>query len=209
MNQHTFVFADVHGTKVQTDDLARHLRQALTIHGGEYVDTISDAVVLRMARATDAVTVSLDAIDAFTRHGHPAVRVGLDTGSAVLDAGRWSGPAALTAARVADHAKRGQVLCTSSTRQATDRGQIDFIGIGQHLLRETSAPISLYRAQRVTDVGPSQRLDVDPICHIAVDATQAVRIEGDPKSPAFCSQACADTWTARHESASRAPRGRE
>lgn len=209
MNQHTFVFADVHGTKVRTDDLARHLRQALTIHGGEYVDTVGDAVMLRMARATDAVAVSLDAIDAFTRHGHRAVRVGLDTGSAVLDAGRWSGPAALTAARVAGHAERGQVLATSSTRQATDRGQIDFIGIGQHLLQDTTAPTSLYRAQRVTDVGPPQRLDVDPVCQIAVDATQAVRIEGDPESPAFCSQACADTWIERQGGASRAPRGLE
>jgi class 3 adenylate cyclase len=194
---------------VQTDDLARHLRHALTIHGGEYVDTVGDAVMLRLARATDAVAVSLDAIDAFTRHGHRAVRVGLDTGSAVLDAGRWSGPAALTAARVAGHAERGQVLATSSTRQATDRGQIDFIGIGQHLLQDTNAPISLYRAQRVTDVGPPQRLDVDPVCQIAVDATQAVRIEGNPDSLAFCSQACADTWVARHGGAPRAPRGRE
>lgn len=198
MNQHTFVFADVHGTKIHTADLAKHLRRALTIYGGEYVDTIGDAVMLRLARATDAVTVSLDAIDAFTRHGHPAVRVGMDTGSGVLNAGRWSGPAALVAAQVAEHAQRGQVLATSSTRQATDRGQIDFIGIGEHALHDTGAPTSLYRAQRVTDVGPPGRVDIDPICHLAVDATQAVRIPEIDASPAFCSQACAETWSARH-----------
>ncbi|MEV4422142.1 adenylate/guanylate cyclase domain-containing protein [Patulibacter sp. NPDC049589] len=198
MNQHTFVFADVHGTKVPPADLAKHLRQALTIYGGEYVDTIGDAVMLRLARATDAVTVSLDAVDTFTRHGHPAVRVGLDTGSGVLNAGRWSGPAALVAARVAEHAQRGQVIATSSTRQATDRGQIDFIGIGEHTLHDAGPPVSLYRAQRVTDVGPPGRLDIDPVCHLAVDATQAVRIPGNEASPAFCSQACAETWSARH-----------
>ncbi|MGE4427160.1 MAG: hypothetical protein AB7G37_11975 [Solirubrobacteraceae bacterium] len=205
MNQHTFVFADVHGTKVPTADLAKHLRQALTIYGGEYVDTIGEAVMLRLARATDAVTVSLDAIDAFTRHGHPAVRVGMDTGSGVLKAGRWSGPAALVAARVAEHAQRGQVLATSSTRQATDRGQIDFIGVGEHALHDTDARVTLYRAQRVTDVGPPGRLDIDPVCHLAVDATQAVRIPGLEASPAFCSKACAETWSARHPGA--APKG--
>lgn len=198
MNQHTFVFADVHGTRLHTDDLAKHLRQALTIYGGEYVDTIGDAVVLRLARATDAVTVSLDAIDAFSRNGQPAIRVGLDTGTATLTGGRWVGPAAVVAARVAARAQRGEVLATSSTRQATDRGQVDFVGIGEHVLDGSSEPVTLYRARRVTDVGPPGRLDVDPVCHLAVDATQAVRIDGNDASPAFCSRACADTWAQRH-----------
>lgn len=204
MNQHTFVFADVHGTKVSTDDLVKHFRRALTIYGCEYVDTIGDAVMLRLTRATDAVSVSLDAVDAFTRHGQPTVRVGLDTGSGVLDAGRWSGPAPSVAAQVAGHASRGQVLATSSTRQATDRGQIDFNGVGEHALLDTGASVTLYRAQRVTDVGPPGRLDIDPVCHLAVDATQAVRIPGLEASPAFCSRACAETWSARHPGAAPA-----
>lgn len=194
MNQRTFVFADVLGTKVRTEDLAHHLRTALGVRAREDLDTIDQTVVLRMARATDAVTVSLAAVAAFTRHGASSVRAGMSTGTATRIDGRWAGPVIELASRVALHAPRGQVLTTATTRQSTDRGQIDFIGIGEHTLRGAPAPIALYRAQRVTDVGPPGRVDIDPVCHLAVDATQAVRIPGLQDSPAFCSTDCAERW---------------
>jgi hypothetical protein len=196
MNQHTFVVIDVHGTKVPTADLQTHLRSALRIHGGEIVDTIDDAVLLHMTRATDAVAVSLDAVRTFTRHGASSVRAGLSTGTAVGASGRWSGPVVELAGSVAGHAPRGQVLATGATRQSTDRGQIDFVGIGEHTLPGAPAPVTLYRAQCVTDVGPPGRIDIDPVCHLAVDATQAVRIPGLQDSPAFYSNACATRWSA-------------
>lgn len=196
MNQHTFVFVDAHGTKVRPEELARHLRDALTIHGGEYVDTIGDTVMLRMARATDAVSISLAAVTAFTRHGASSVRAGMSTGTATRHDGQWSGSVVALAARVGEHAPRGHVLATAATRQSTDRGQIDFIGIGEHVLTETEMPVTLYRAQRVTEVGPPGRIDIDPICHLAVDAAQAVRVPGEQASPAFCSTACAERWVA-------------
>lgn len=195
MNQHTFVVIDVHGTKVPTADLQTHLRSALRSQGGEVVDTINDAVLLHMTRATDAVSVSLDAITTFTRHGASSARAGLSTGTAVITAGRWSGPVVELATSIAGHAPRGQVIATGTTRQSTDRGQIDFVGIGEHTLPGAPTPITLYRAQRVTDVGPPGRIDIDPVCHLAVDATQAVRIPGRDDSPAFCSTACAERWT--------------
>lgn len=197
MSQQTFVFADARHAHLHADELARCIRSALATHGGEYVGTFENTVMLRIARATDAVTLSLAVVETLTRGHEPTVRAGIDTGLAARDAGRWSGHVVAVAARIAHHAERGQVLVTARTRQATDRGQIDFIGVGEHQLRDTDHPITLYRAQRITDHGPPVRLDIDPVCNVAVETATAVRVPGDPDSPVFCSTACADAYTRR------------
>lgn len=177
MNQHTFVFLDVQGTKVRTGDLATYLRGALRVHGGESIDTIDDTVLLYTARATDAVSAGLDAVAAFARHGTSSVRAGMSTGTAVRDRGHWSGPVLEVAADVARLAPRGQVLVTVSTRQATDRGQIDFVEIGDHALAGAPAPITLYRARRVIDIGPSGQTGNDPARDLAIGAGRPGRGE--------------------------------
>lgn len=155
MTQQTFVFANAPTTQIPQLEAA--LREQLTIHDGDHVATIADVVILRMARATDAVTLALHACDALAVDGARSVRVGVDTGTAVRDGERWGGPVVELAARLAEHADPGEVLATSATRQATDRGQLEFVDLGARRLHGDGPPTTLHRAYRVTDIDGSQR----------------------------------------------------
>ncbi len=207
MNQQTFVFADIAGFTALTETygdqhaadvaeaFAARVREALKTYDGECIKTIGDAVMLRMARATDAVTLSLAIVETLRHdHGSPSVRVGMHTGAAVRAAGDWFGAVVNIAARVAAEAARGEVLVTATTRQATDRGQIDFVDVGVRELRNIREPVALYRARLNTSVGLVSELHIDPICRMAVDPKKAVRIPEHRDSPYFCSQTCIRTW---------------
>lgn len=154
MTQQTFVFANAPTSQVRR--LEAVLREQLTIHDGHYVATIADVVILRMARATDAITLGLHVCSALAVDGLTEVRVGVDTGAAVRDGERWGGPVVELAARLAEHAGPGDVLATSATRQATDRGQIEFVDLGEHRLHADGPPTALHRAYRVTDIDSSR-----------------------------------------------------
>ncbi len=206
MNQQTFVFADIagftgltdtHGDKHAADvaeAFATRVRDAVRTYDGECIKTVGDAVMLRMARATDAVTLSLAIVETLMRdHGSPSVRVGMHTGTAVRAAGDWFGAIVDIAARVAAEAGRGEVLVTATTRQATDRGQIDFVDVGVRELRNVPEPVALYRARLNTSVGPAGE-HIDPVCRMAVDPAKAVRVPKHRDSPYFCSQTCMGTW---------------
>ncbi|MSW72222.1 MAG: hypothetical protein F2829_19430 [Actinobacteria bacterium] len=120
-------------------------------------------MILRMARATDAVTLALHACEALAVNGVPYVRVGVDTGTAVRDGDRWGGPVVDLASRLVEHADPGEVLATSATRQATDRGQLEFLDLGDHRLHGDGPPTALHRAYRVTDIdGPRRATHAAP-----------------------------------------------
>lgn len=195
MTQHTFVFANA--PRPQIPGRESRLRDAMTIYEGEHLATIADVVILRTGRATDAVTLSLNVLGSLAGAGRSGARIGVDTGSAVRDGDLWGGPVVELAGRLAEHAAPGQVLVTASTRQATDRGQVDFVGLGEHPLYQHGAPTALYRAHRVTDNVAAGHLDIDPVCWVVVDPARAVRTPDVPHSPAFCSTACAATWSRR------------
>lgn len=110
-----------------------------------------------MARATDAVTLALHACDALVVNNVPSVRAGVDTSTAVRDGDRWDGPVVQLAARLAEHADPGEVLATSATRQAADRGQLDFVDLGDRRLHGDGLSTTLHRAYRVTDIDGPQR----------------------------------------------------
>lgn len=161
MTQQTFVFANAPTTLIPR--LEAVLREQLTIHDGHHVATIADVVILRMARATDAVALALHACDALAVDVVRSVRVGVDTGTAVRDGDRWGGPVVELAARLAEHADPGEVLATSATRQATDRGQLEFLDLGERRLHGDGPPTALHRAYRVTDIdGPPRATNAVP-----------------------------------------------
>ena len=153
MTQQTFVFANAPATHIPS--LEGTFRDALATHDGHHVASIADVVILRLARATDAIAICLNTISALGASG-PGPRFGVDTGIALRDGERWGGPVVELAALLAEHAGPGQVLTTSATRQATDRAQIDFVDLGKHRLHGNAPPTALYRAYRVTDTDRSQ-----------------------------------------------------
>ena len=127
----TFVFADLSGftalTEAHGDEQAADLaggfcaavRELLAEYQAREVKAIGDALMLRAGDAAAAIQLGLHIVhDVGAQHGFPLVRVGMHTGPAVERAGDWFGATVNLAARVSAAAAGGEVLVTTSTREA-------------------------------------------------------------------------------------------
>lgn len=159
--QQTFVFANAPTHQIPA--LQASVRDALATLDGQNVTTIGDVVMLRLARATDAIALCLNTISTLDPTGSGRLRFGVDTGIAVRDGERWGGPVVELAARLADHANHGQILASQATRQATDRAQIDFVDLGEHHLHGDGPPTAIYSAYRIADLDCPDPASASPV----------------------------------------------
>jgi branched-chain amino acid transport system substrate-binding protein len=130
----TFLFTDMEGSTRLLAQLGRAeygrvlgehhrlLRHAFEEHHGIEVDTQGDAFFVVFRTAADAVAAAVAAQRALEEHEWPAgakprVRMGLHTGEAALEGGRYVGVAVHRAQRVSSAAHGGQILLSNSTRE--------------------------------------------------------------------------------------------
>jgi class 3 adenylate cyclase/predicted ATPase len=161
------------------DLLSRYFDVARTVigrYGGSVEKFIGDAVmavwgapVATEGDAERAVRAGLDLVAAVRALAGELVvanlsaRVGVVTGEVALRADLegegLAGDTVNTAARVQGVADPGTVLVDHVTWQLS-RSSVTFIPAGQHLLKGKSAPVTLWRADRVVSgVGGAQRVD--------------------------------------------------
>lgn len=163
-NIHTFVFADLagftalaelHGDEQAADiavEFCRSINRLLP-NDAEDLKMLGDACLLRFGSAADAVLVSLRLTSEIgPRHGFPEVRIGMNTGGAVLRGSEWFGTTINVAARVAELAGPGQILLTAATREeAGMQNAFVFDDHGVHELRHVGTPVHLFRARRAEE----------------------------------------------------------
>jgi class 3 adenylate cyclase/streptogramin lyase len=161
----TFLFTDVEGST----ELLRRLRDeygsvlglhrelvraAVERHRGVEVDTQGDAFFFAFQRASDGVRAAIEAQQALTAEEWPdgvnvRVRMGLHTGEASMEDGRYHGLSVHRAARIAGVAHGGQVLISGSTRallaDEEELGQVGFRDVGLLTLKDFDQPIRVYR----------------------------------------------------------------
>jgi class 3 adenylate cyclase/streptogramin lyase len=161
----TFLFTDVEGST----DLLRRLRDeygdALELHrqlvreavarrDGAEVDTQGDSFFFAFRRAADAVQAAIDTQKALAEHEWPdgaivRVRMGLHSGAARLEHGRYHGLSVHRAARISSVAHGGQVLLSESTRallaDEEELHEIGFHDLGSLALKGFDRPIRVYR----------------------------------------------------------------
>jgi class 3 adenylate cyclase/streptogramin lyase len=161
----TFLFTDVEGST----ELLRRLRDeygsVLGLHRqlvraaaeenrGVEVDTQGDSFFFAFQRASDGVRAAIGAQRALTAEEWPEgvtvrVRMGLHTGEATMDEGRYHGLAVHRAARIAAVAHGGQVLISESTRallaDEEDLRHVGFRDVGLLTLKDFDQPIRVYR----------------------------------------------------------------
>jgi branched-chain amino acid transport system substrate-binding protein len=130
----TFLFTDIEGSTRLLSRLGRDgygrvlsehhrlLRDAFSAHDGIEVDTQGDAFFVVFRTAAYAVAAAVAAQRALAEHewpdgAAPHVRMGLHTGEALLEGGRYVGVAVHRAQRVSSAAHGGQVLLSNSTRE--------------------------------------------------------------------------------------------
>jgi hypothetical protein len=128
------------------------------------VDTQGDAFFFAFQRASDGVRAAIDAQRALSEQEWPRgatvrVRMGLHTGEALLEDGRYHGLSVHRAARISGVAHGGQVLLSESTRSVLgdeeELREVGFRDLGQLALKDFERPIRVYRltAPGLAEVG--------------------------------------------------------
>jgi adenylate cyclase len=161
-NLHTFLFADIagyslvadqHGDEAAADLAVYFLSRAsslASIHGGELIKSLGDAVMVRTEDAADSIRLALDLVNEFSEDpALPAIHAGLHTGPAVRRAGDWWGATVNIAARVAAAADPGQVLVTETSRiQAGQVASTRWRGLEPLRLKNIRHAVKVYAASR-------------------------------------------------------------
>lgn len=156
----TFLFADlvgftalteVHGDEVAADVALRFAQAVEAVaaeHGAEVVKLIGDCVMLRTARAADAIRLGMRLVGELPqRHGLPPVRAGAHTGPAVARGTDWFGATVNLAARVSGAARGGELLVTEATAGAAgDDPALRLVDLGPQTFRNVAAPVVVLAA---------------------------------------------------------------
>ena len=158
----TFLFTDIEGsTRLERElrerysdvltDHRRLLREAFARFGGREIDTQGDSFFFVFSRAREAVAAAVAGQSALAAHTWPEghwvrVRIGMHTGEATLDDGRYVGLAVHRGARISAAGHGGQILLSSSTRDVVEDdlpADQRLVDLGEHRLKD------LPRAERV------------------------------------------------------------
>jgi predicted ATPase/class 3 adenylate cyclase len=164
----TFLFTDVErstrlleelGPEGYAEALGRHrdvIRSALDAHGGVEVDTQGDAFFCAFASARTAVACAAD-VQSALEETRVRVRVGVHTGEALVAGDHYVGIDVHRAARIGACGHGGQVVVSPSTVALLEPGSYPLRDLGQHRLKDLSAPVRLYQLGD-GDFGPLKTL---------------------------------------------------
>ena len=197
----TFGFVDLAGfsalTEAHGDESAADLVVRFTtlveeaVAGeGRRVKTIGDAVLVATQTPASAVGfVTRLARRTAREPDFPVLRAGFHHGEAVERAGDVFGAAINLAARVAAHARGGQVLATGRVADAARTAGIAVTDLGRVALHNLRDPIELF----ALEIGATPAAEaVDPVCRMRVAYARAAgRLRVDGVEYWFCSIECA------------------
>jgi predicted ATPase len=149
----TLLFSDVEGStrllhefgpERYRDALAEHrrvLRAAFERHGGYEVDYEGDAFFVAFADAGAAVAAATEA-QAALADGPVPVRMGLHTGTPILDPPKYIGADVHLAARIMSVGHGGQVLLSAATRHLLTGAVTN---LGPHRLKDFDEPVAIFQ----------------------------------------------------------------
>jgi predicted ATPase/class 3 adenylate cyclase len=153
----TLVFTDIEGSTRLLEEVGeryatllsehrRALRESFERHDGVEFGAEGDAVFAAFTRASDAVAAAADAQRALAP-GPVRVRIGIHTGEPEVVDGDYVGLDVHRAARIAAAGHGGQVVLSETTRTFLD-GELELRDLGEHRLKDLSAPLRLYQLGR-------------------------------------------------------------
>lgn len=202
----TVLFADLSGFTALTEahgdlaaaNLLEHFyslaARALT-GGASVVKTIGDAVMISAPSAVAAMKTAM-----LLRHAihaepsWPSLRAGLHAGPVVARDQDLFGATVNVAARVAAHARAGQILCTRAVVRALTATEFVFRPLGAVPLKNVHEPIELFEH---VDGAPSLPVEIDPVCRMRLDPRKALHhFAFGGHTFFFCSRRCADAFAA-------------
>ncbi|MCZ7589549.1 MAG: NB-ARC domain-containing protein [Gaiella sp.] len=152
----TLVFTDIEGSTRLLEELGvdayrnalaehrRVVREACARHDGYEVDYEGDAFFYAFASAQAAVSAVSEAMVGLDG-GPIRIRVGIHTGEPALDPPKYVGMDVHRAARIMSSAHGGQVVLSPSTVALLDPGAFALEHLGEHRLKDLTAPIPLHQ----------------------------------------------------------------
>ncbi len=211
MSDRTFLFADLagftalteaHGDMDAADVAARFtaLARASLDPNSSLVKTIGDEAMIVSRDPVSATRTALHlAAAVHEEERFPGLRAGMHAGTCVEREGDYFGAAVNVAARVAAHARSGQILCTQPVADAArslEEAEVRPAGRGH--FKNVTEPVELFeivdRSRETLD------LAVDPVCHMWPDpATAPARLPYKDRVYLFCSFECARAFAERPE----------
>jgi len=119
-------------------------------HRGRVVKWLGDGVMLYFIEPVDAVVGALEMAERVPAAGLPQAHVGVDAGPVIIQDGDYFGSTVNVAARIAGHARSGEVLASDRAIQAAEGlpGGIRCSEIGSVDLKGVSRPVALRRIER-------------------------------------------------------------
>ncbi len=163
----TFLFTDIEGSTRLLHELGdalyagvlseqrRILREIFGSFGGVEVDTQGDAFFYAFATAPGALDAARKAQEALAATP-VAVRMGVHTGTPVVTDEGYVGGDVHRAARIAAAGHGGQVLVSATTASLADPAEL--ADLGDHRLKDLSAPERIYQLGRADEFPPLKTL---------------------------------------------------
>lgn len=196
----TVVFADLSGFTALTEAhgdldaaaIARKfeaLARSALVEDAHVAKTMGDAVMIVARDPMSGARVALGLAGVVRAEPlFPVVRIGMHHGPVVSADADYYGSTVNLAARVADHAAAGQVLCTAETADRVRDLGVDVREVGSARFRNVSRPIALCEI-RWPERGPEP--EIDPVCHMKItDLESAWRLVHEGSAHYFCSEEC-------------------
>jgi DNA-binding NarL/FixJ family response regulator/class 3 adenylate cyclase len=161
----TFLFTDIEGSTALARrlrerwpdvhaDHRRLLREVFAAHGGHEVDAEGDSFFVVFGSPAAALGAAAAAQRALVEHEWPEgaevpVRMGVHTGHATVNDGRYSGLAVHRASRICSIARGGQVLVSQTTHALVHEDEpeaegLRLLDIGERELKDFERPIRVY-----------------------------------------------------------------
>jgi adenylate cyclase len=116
-------------------------------HGGRPVKWLGDGVMVYFREPAAAVIFSLEMLEQIPAADLPPAHVGIDAGPVIFQDGDYFGRTVNMAARIAAHARAGQVLVGDDVMQVTTDPGVEFVDIGSVELKGVSRPVRLHEAR--------------------------------------------------------------
>jgi len=137
--------------------LSRLVQRTSARYGGKAVKWLGDGVMFYFRDPGQGVLAALDMIDGAAEDGLPPAHVGLHAGPVLFQEGDYFGRTVNVAARIADYARRGEVLVSDDVvGAAQEEPGVRFDAIGPVELKGMTEAIPLNVARRVGQDAPTR-----------------------------------------------------
>lgn len=162
------------------------------------VERVGDELLIVAERARSAILTAVRLLAAVEAEPlFPTVRAGLHVGRVLERGGEYFGAGLNIAARVAAHARPGQILCTEPVAAQVDSVPgVDCRPLGDVRFKNLPAPLAVFEIV----AGPARERPkaLDPVCRMQVDEDRAPgRVVWRGVVHHFCSLECARTFLER------------